>query len=378
MHLAMTDSNKELKVLFCTNAYEKVSNGPAKFAHLLLEGAEVAGFETRILTEDILKETRAEYKLLLTIPKIFKPFGMFIRMWKYHRKAMKIKNEYDFDILVYNNAMVGLISFLFYRQTVGMINDYSNAEYSFMDVLKGKAKLNKRILFFYVERLTCYFAKCIIVNSEYLKRKLQQQYRANESLFKVLHKGIEEKLILFDRKEGLKKKISGSILFVKTDFELGGLFTLIKALIDFDRKITLTIAGPAEEHHEMLAGLLKKANISFELHGHLTQEEVYQKMRESEIFCVPSKREAFGVANLEAMAMGCKIVNTNIGGIPEAVGGSRFAWLVKPDDALSLRQELQNAFNNSLENDLEEIAIHLNNFTSTKVISRFKEILKAC
>lgn len=374
----MTNSKKELKVLFCTNAYEKVSNGPAKFAHLLLEGAEDAGFETRILTEDVFLETPSVYKLDLNISRPFKPFGMFIRMWKYHKAAMRVRKEFEFDVLVYNNAMVGLISFLFYKQTVGMINDYSNAEHSFVDVLKGKVKLNKRILFFYVERLTCYFSKCIIVNSEYLKRELQRQYRRSETLYNVLHKGIENKLILFDRKEALKKKIAGSILFVKTDFKLGGVYSLIEALTDFDRKITLTIAGPAEEHHEMLTGLLKKANISFELFGYLTQEEVYKKMQQSEIFCVPSRREAFGVANLEAMAMGCKIVSTNIGGIPEAVGGSRFAWLVKPGDSFSLKKELLNALNSSLENDLDEIDNHLNNFTSTKVISRFKEILKAC
>ena len=370
--------NKELKVLFCTNAYEKVSNGPAKFAHLLLEGAENAGFETRILTEDVFLETPSVYKLDLNISRPSKPFGMFIRMWKYHKAAMRIRKEFDFDVLVYNNAMIGLLSFVFFKRTVGMINDYSNAAHSFMDVLKGKAKLNKRILFFYVERLTCRISKCIIVNSEYLKRKLQQQYRRSGSLFKVLHKGIEDKLILFDRKEGLKKKIAGSILFVKTDFELGGLYTLIKSLTDFDRKITLTIAGPAEEHHEMLVGLLKKANISFELFGYLTQEEVYKRMEEAEIFCVPSKREAFGVANLEAMAMGCKIVSTNIGGIPEAVNGDRFARLVKPDDSAALGEAIKAALDSSQEKDLDDIKNQLDHFSSSKVLLNFKKYLQEC
>ena len=70
-------------------------------------------------------------------------------------------------------------------------------------------------------------------------------------------------------------------------------------------------------------------------------KEVFKKMEQSEIFCVPSKLEAFGVANLEAMAMGCKIVSTRIGGIPEAVGGNRFAWLVKPDDSLLLANAIE-------------------------------------
>ena len=367
-----------MKVLFCTNAFEKVSNGPAKFAHLILEESENVDLEIRILTEEIAFESSCVYKLDLKIPKSFRLFGQFIRMWKYHRTAMKIRKEFEFDVLVYNNAMVGLLSFVFFKKTIGMINDYSNAEYSFIDVLKGKAKLNKRILFFYVERLTCRFSKCIIVNSEYLKRKLQQQYGCSESLFKVLHKGIEDKLILFNRKEGLKKKIAGSILFVKTDFELGGLYPLIKALTYFEHKVTLTIIGPSEEHHEMLAGLLRKANVSFELFGYLTQEEVYKRMQEAEIFCVPSKREAFGVANLEAMAMGCKIVGTNIGGIPEAVGGDRFAWLVNPDDTVALAKAIKAALDSASEKDWDGIRNHLDHFSSAKATLNFKKRLQEC
>lgn len=367
-----------MKALFCTNAFEKVSNGPAKFAHLLLDGANDAGFEIRILTEDVFTATPSVYKLNLNILKSFKLFGVFIRMWKYHRAAMKIRHEYHYDILVYNNAMIGLISFIFFKKTVGMINDYSNADNSFLDVLRGKAKLNKRILFFYVERLSCKFSKYIIVNSEFLKRILQQQYHYSESLFKILYKGIEDQLVSFDRKEAVKKKIAGSILFVKTDFELGGLYILMDALKNIDREVTLTIVGPEKEHHEMLVALLRQVCISFELFSYMKQEEVYKRMQEAEIFCVPSKREAFGVANLEAMALGCKIVSTDIGGIPEAMNGDRFAWLVKPEDPVALREAITKAIDTSIETDMDDILHHLNQFSSSKVVSNFKKILQAC
>jgi glycosyltransferase involved in cell wall biosynthesis len=367
-----------LKVLFCTNAFENVSNGPAKFAHLLLEGAANMDFEVRILTEDVFTETSSVYKLNLHILKPFKVFGVFIRMVKYHRAAMKIRYKYSYDILVYNNAMIGLLSFIFFKKTVGMINDYSNAEHSMMDVLRGKTKLNKRILFFYVEHLTCYFSKCIIVNSKYLKQLLHQRYRCNESLFKVLYKGIEDRLVSFDREEAIKKKIAGSILFVKTDFELGGLYNLINALKNINRKVKLTIVGPAKEHQEMLTDRLNRAQISFELFGYMKQEEVYKKMQQTEIFCVPSKREAFGVANLEALALGCKIVSTNVGGIPEAMNGNRFARLVKPDDSVALGEAIMKAIDTSIEEDLDDISNHLNHFSSVKVVSNFKKYLQAC
>lgn len=355
-----------------------MSNGPAKFAHLLLDEAGKTGFEIKILTEDIVTGTSSVYKLALNIPKPFKLFGQFIRMWKYHRTVIKIRKEFEFDILVYNNAMIGLLSSVFLKNTVGMINDYSNAENSFAAVLKKKAKFNKRVLFYYVEYITCHLSKCIIVNSAYLKKKLQQHYHCKESLFKVLHKGIENKLVIFNRKNILHKKVAGSILFVKTDFVLGGLFTLINALKNIDRKIILTIIGPAATHHDMLKKLLYEANIPFELFDYMAPEKVYEKMQQSEIFCVPSKREAFGVANIEAMAMGCKIVSTNVGGIPEATDDNHFAWLVEPDNPVVLRDALLTAMDTSIEKDLDDITEHLKDFSSTAVVSRFKENLAAC
>ena len=164
-----------MKVLFCTNAFEKVNNGPAKFAHLLLEEAGNADLEIRILTEDVTGEAASVYKLYLNIPRLFKPVGQFIRMWKYHREAMKIRKDYSFDILVYNNAMIGLVSCLFFKKTVGMINDDNNAFNSLPAVFKKKVRLNKHVLFYYIEYITCHFAKCIIVNSDYLKRQFSKE-----------------------------------------------------------------------------------------------------------------------------------------------------------------------------------------------------------
>lgn len=367
-----------MKVLFCTNAFEKVCNGPAKFAHLLLEESANVGIEIKILTEDIIVENPSVYKLKLNIPKPFKFFGQFIRMWKYHRAAMRISKEFKFDVLVYNNAMIGLLSSVFFERTVGMINDYSNADNSLFAVLKKKATFNKRLLFHYVEYITCHLSECIIVNSAYLKNELQNKYNCKPSLFKVLHKGIESKLITFNRKEALSKKVAGSILFVKTDFVLGGLYTLIEALKNIDRKITLSIVGPALKHHEMLNKLLDDAHIQYELFEYLPPEKVYEKMQQSEIFCVPSKRESFGVANIEAMAMGCKIVSTNIGGIPEAVGGDRFGWLAEPGNSIALLNALIEALDTSIENKINDINCYLTSFSSTKVVSQFKEILEAC
>lgn len=367
-----------MKVLFCTNAFEKVSNGPAKFAHLLLSGAKEAGFEVQILTDDITNGTEFVHKITIALPRLFKWSSQFVRMWKYHRKAMELRKTYPFDIIVYNNALVGLISFISFKRTVGMINDYTTASSSLDAVFSGRIKLKSAVLFHYVEYFTCKLAKNIIVNSNYLKTALSKAYSCKEAKFHVLYKAIDSRLVSFDRRNVVVYKEKGSVLFVKTNFELGGLYNLIEAVKQVDGIGKLYIAGPAEIHHDKLHKILKGANINYELSGYTPPEKIYLMMEQAAIFCVPSSLEAFGVANLEAMAMGCKIVSSNVGGIPEAVGSQKFAWLVPPDDIDGLTSALENALATSEKEDVNALNEHLEQFSSTAVLLKFKEILQEC
>jgi len=361
-----------MKVLFCTNVFQKVSNGPAKFAHLLLFEAGNCGFELHILTEDIYTEIPAVHKLNLNIPKKMQLLSQFIRMWKYHKAAMALRNQYQFDIIVYNNPFVGLISSMLCNPTVGMINDDNNAVKSFRSIWL------KHIVFHQLEYLTCRRMKRIIVNSFYLENILTKQYRKEKNKFCVLYKGIENELVEINRQTIINQKDPGSILFVKTDFKTGGLSILIEALKLIDIPLKLYIVGPNKTFHEMLSGELNDTKIDFKIYDYLPQTEVYGLMKNCEIFCVPSYFEAFGVANLEALAFGCKIVSTNVGGIPEALKGNRFAWLVDPRNAFQLKEALRDALAASIEDNLLNIDEHLNNFKSSLVATRFKMILEEC
>jgi glycosyltransferase involved in cell wall biosynthesis len=361
-----------MKVLFCTNVFQKVSNGPAKFAHLLLSEAENCGFEFHVLTEDIYAEVPAVHKLKLNIPKKLELLSQFIRMWKYHKAAITIRNQYQFDVLVYNNAFVGLMSSMLFKPTVGMINDDNNAVKSFRSIWL------KHFVFHRLESLACDRMKRIIVNSCYLENILSGQYRKEKNKFSVLYKGIENALVEMNRQAIIKQKEQGSILFVKTDFKTGGLSILVQAIKLMDISLKLYIVGPNKTFHEILSGELKGTKIDFKIYDYLPQTEVYGLMKSCEIFCVPSYFEAFGVANLEALAFGCKIVSTNAGGIPEALKGNRLAWLVDPGNPFQLKEALTDAFAATIEDNLVAIDKHLNNFKSSLVATRFKSILEEC
>ena len=55
-----------------------------------------------------------------------------------------------------------------------------------------------------------------------------------------------------------------------------------------------------------------------------------------DIFCVPSYTEAFGVANIEALAHGISVISTSVGGIPEVLDNGKNGWLVESGNSQAL------------------------------------------
>lgn len=69
-------------------------------------------------------------------------------------------------------------------------------------------------------------------------------------------------------------------------------------------------------------------NVTFT--GHLPQHEVYEKMRQSDIFVLPSVGETFGMVYLEAMASGCIVVGTKDDGIDGIIKDGENGFLTFP------------------------------------------------
>lgn len=70
------------------------------------------------------------------------------------------------------------------------------------------------------------------------------------------------------------------------------------------------------------------------------QPDVYPYLAAMDLFVLPSVMEGFGIALLEAMAMGRAVVATKVGGVPEVVEDGVTGLLVPPADRSSLARAI--------------------------------------
>lgn len=92
-------------------------------------------------------------------------------------------------------------------------------------------------------------------------------------------------------------------------------------------------------------------------------------LRGADIFVLPSLREPFGLAALEARAAGCAVVVSEIDGLPEVVDGGRAGLLVPPGDPVALARALGSLLSSprELARWRERARANLPRFTATRM-----------
>jgi glycosyltransferase involved in cell wall biosynthesis len=299
--------------------------------------------------------------------------GMFIRMFRYHSRAMEIrKSDFPFDLLIYNNAIVGLRSALSFRPVFGCINDNNNSSASWRSAIL-KFKWRKSHVFFLTEYAACRWMDKIIVNSDFMVREMRNRYSCSEHKLFKLYKSVEINPP-FEKKNYNRIPV---ILFVKNDYMRGGLPVLIRALVKMNRPVRLVIAGTPPFAEDSIRHMFAGTNISYELTGIVPQDAIYKLMASADVFCVPSLKEALGVANIEAMRMGLPVVSSRTGGIIEALDKGACGWLCEPDNADSLAEALTECLaNDALREEKRDYAYRFSqNFSTDRMFALFSDLI---
>jgi glycosyltransferase involved in cell wall biosynthesis len=72
----------------------------------------------------------------------------------------------------------------------------------------------------------------------------------------------------------------------------------------------------------------------------VSTDQLPQLYHESSVFCLPTRREPFGIAFVEAMLHGLPIVATRVGALPDMVQDGSNGYLVEPGDPEALARAL--------------------------------------
>ncbi len=134
-----------------------------------------------------------------------------------------------------------------------------------------------------------------------------------------------------------------SVVFVGRMTRQKGLPTLLRAAEQIDTSAQIVLcAGQADtpELEAEVTGLVQhlraaRARVVW-LPGMLPREEVIQILSHATVFACPSLYEPLGIVNLEAMACGCAVVASAVGGIPEVVADGQTGLLVPAADEAAL------------------------------------------
>jgi len=165
---------------------------------------------------------------------------------------------------------------------------------------------------------------------------------ASEGCVMVIPNGVN--LELFSRKDAFNRPrpylfSMGRLVLIK------GYDILIKAfarIVEENPNLDLIIAGKGAEERNLKDLVVKRGfeeRVKFV--GFVRGDEKISLLKGCKFFICPSRREALGVVNIEALAAGKPVVAFNVDGIPDLIKDGQNGLLAKPRDSEDLANKMQ-------------------------------------
>jgi glycosyltransferase involved in cell wall biosynthesis len=236
----------------------------------------------------------------------------------------------------------------------GQINDYENTTV-FSQAFKiirtyGVRRWVALLRRWWLERQFVNFQELTLCNSQSTQQNILAAYKPKHpERLKVLYKAVDtsqfECPAVLPANPHQVSDDRPVVLYVGSDFRRKGLDDLINALPLIKNPLHLSIAGVTEQQFVKefpeLAATLNNTVHTIQFQGQTPRETTKALFWHADVFCLPSRSEALGVAILEALAAGLPCVSTTVGGIPEIARHLGGCELVAPNSP----QELAEAIN---------------------------------
>ncbi len=196
-------------------------------------------------------------------------------------------------------------------------------------------------------------AVCCIAASSAIKKYFEKIGCKN---IEIIPNGIDT-----NRFKGLNKQKSREKLGIGDEFvimtvarleKVKGVDHLIKATHFLNTKYhilntkyrTLIIGDGSQR--KGLEDLVKKFNLKDRVKflGEIPNKDIPRYLASADCFCLPSRREGFGIVVLEAQAMGVPVVASNVGGIPDLIEKEKTGILVEPENPEAIAKAIKRVY----------------------------------
>ena len=189
------------------------------------------------------------------------------------------------------------------------------------------------------ESITC------VSNDIANRLRKKSSFRMN---IEVVHNGIDHSFWKFEDGNiysNRKNKYAVSVGSLRCAKGHDVLLKAFEVMLEENPSATLELVGDGPKRAEYESAIVNtNLEENVKITGWCSQEEVKAKLSEASVFVFPSRHEGFGIALVEAMAMGCPVVATEVGGIPEVLGDAE-GKLVPPESPYALANALHDALN---------------------------------
>jgi glycosyltransferase involved in cell wall biosynthesis len=308
-------------------------------------------FEFQNILPENIKIVPKKWNLSSNFYSLFLPF--------FYRKKLK-----NIDILKtnqMNGAWTAVLTKWLYRKKLVV-----RCGYELLNSLeKADEPLWKKLIIELLEKIVYKSADKNILTSQKDSKFIENKFRIPSSKIEVIPNYIDVNLF---KPLNIPKEKNG-VIFVGRLEKVKNLINLIKATSNFSKKLILIGSGSLREKIENTA-LKEKTNIEFK--NNIPNNRLPEELNKSEIFVLPSLREGFPKALLEAMSCGLPCIGTNVKGIREIIKHKENGYLCETD-ANSIRKAILEVLNNiNLQKKIGQNARKtiLENFNLEKILDK--------
>lgn len=190
-------------------------------------------------------------------------------------------------------------------------------------------------------------SKAIIVPSEWVSKKIIERFPSVKEKIFVVYEGVSEAF------KGLALQTQGQALLDKYGLKpnhyliyTGSLYphknvSLVLDVLPKFPDLKLVVACARSVFWERFEKEVRSRQLGNQivLAGFVPDEELATLYRNALAFVFPSLSEGFGLPGLEAMAVGCPVISSNAGALPEIYAGA--AEYFDPKSGRDLRREIE-------------------------------------